>query len=151
MKVLDLRCAEAHRFEGWFASEADYQSQSERRLVTCPMCNSADVTRLPSAPRLNRTKSDAPAPAGPVASDRVDDAARSRGQAQWLQALRRLVATTEDVGDRFAGEARRIHHGEAEARSIRGQASGDEVASLRDEGIEVVPIVLPDALKGTVH
>lgn len=149
MKVIDLRCPQAHRFEGWFASEADYQSQSERRLLTCPMCNSPDVQRLPSAPRVHRSSSGEPA--APAAPERSDDVARRQAQAHWLQAVRRLVATSEDVGDRFAREARRIHHGEAEARSIRGQASGDEVASLRDEGIEVLPVVLPDALKGPVH
>ena len=71
MKVLDLRCASGHAFEGWFASEDDYLSQSERHLVACPMCGDAEVTRLPSAPRLNvsgaREPSPAPAPTGPHA------------------------------------------------------------------------------------
>jgi hypothetical protein len=144
MKVLDLRCANGHRFEGWFASDDDYRSQRERGLVECPMCAERAVERMPSAPRLNVTnlRQDAPAPAAAA------DDGQARLQAAWLQAMRHVVENTEDVGDRFPEEARRIHYGEVEQRGIRGQASREDADALRDEGIEVAVLPLPPALKG---
>lgn len=145
MKVLDLRCAAGHRFEGWFASEDDFQSQSGRGLVECPVCGDKAVDRLPSAPRLNVASLREPLPAAPA-----DDADR-RAQAAWLRAVRHVIEHTEDVGERFPEEARRIHYGETEARGIRGRASPDEARALRDEGIEVTPIALPLLPKGPVQ
>ena len=142
MKVLNLRCAQDHRFEGWFASDGDEASQRERGLLVCPLCGDADVQRLPSAPRLNLG---AVAPSEPIALPPPGDL-----QAQWLRAVRQMMARTEDVGGRFAEEARRIHYGEVEQRGIRGQATPGEAEALRDEGIEVMALALPAALKGTV-
>jgi hypothetical protein len=143
MKVLDLRCAQDHRFEGWFASDADEASQRERGLLVCPLCGDADVQRLPSAPRLNLG---AAAPVETMALPAPDDL-----QAQWLQAVRRVIERTEDVGERFAEEARRIHYGEVPQRGIRGQASSNEAAALKEEGIEVMALPLPAALKGPLQ
>ncbi|HWH84460.1 MAG TPA: DUF1178 family protein [Burkholderiaceae bacterium] len=142
MKVLNLRCAHDHRFEGWFASEADFASQRERALIACPACDDAAIERLPSAPRLNVSslRSDAPA-----------DAAPARAQGRWLRKMREVLAKTEDVGERFPEEARRIHYGEAEQRGIRGQASRADADALRDEGIDVVALALPEALKNPVQ
>ncbi len=145
MKVLDLRCAAGHRFEGWFASEDDFQSQSGRGLVECPVCGDKAVERLPSAPRLNVASLRESLPAAPA-----DDADR-RAQAAWLRAVRHVIQNTEDVGERFPEEARRIHYGEVEARGIRGRASPEEAQALRDEGIEVTPIALPMLPKGPVQ
>ena len=144
MKVLNLRCPQDHRFEGWFASDEDEASQRERGLLTCPLCGDADVQRLPSAPRLNLGA--AKAPAETVALPKPGDM-----QAQWLRAVRQMMERTEDVGARFAEEARRIHYGEVQQRGIRGQASPSEAEALRDEGIEVMALALPAALKGTVQ
>ncbi|MGD9835447.1 MAG: DUF1178 family protein [Piscinibacter sp.] len=142
MKVLNLRCAHDHRFEGWFGSDEDFESQSARGLVGCPACGDASISKLPSAPRLNVSglKEDAPA------ADRV-----ATLQAAAMQAVQQLVARTEDVGERFPEEARRIHYGEAEARGIRGRASAEDAQALRDEGIEVVSLPVPDALKGPLQ
>lgn len=148
MKVLNLRCAHDHAFEGWFASEADFQDQAGRGVVACPLCGSATVHRLPTAPRLNL--SGAREPAAPVAPEAVAPQPATL-QAQWLQAVAHVLQNTEDVGERFPEEARRIHYGEAPHRGIRGQASADERAELADEGIEVVPLPVPAALKGTAH
>ena len=137
MKVFNLRCVHDHRFEGWFASEDDYVSQNERGLVECPVCADRAVTRLPSAPRLNLA-------AAPERSEAVMQGGDPQQQA-WRKAMRRIVAETEDVGERFPDEARRIHYGEVPERAIRGRASQDETAALRDEGIEVMP--LPALLK----
>lgn len=154
MKVLDLRCAQDHRFEGWFASEEDAQSQISRDLVQCPVCGDHAVTRLPSAPRLNLSgataKPGAQRPADqPAGKEEAGPAAQL--QALYLKAVRQVLARTEDVGDRFAEEARRMHYEEAPERGIRGSASAEEVQALAEEGIETFPLVVPDALKQTAH
>lgn len=145
MKVLDLRCTHDHRFEGWFASEDDFVSQSERGLVACPLCDDKRITRLPSAPRLNVSTQRGDANAKPAAAA---DTAQIRAQGRWLRAMREVLATTEDVGERFPEEARRIHYGEVKGRSIRGQATAEDADALRDEGIEVMAMVVPEPLKG---
>lgn len=142
MKVLNLRCAHDHRFEGWFSSDEDFESQASRGLVGCPACGDASISKLPSAPRLN------------VSGLKEEGAAPDRMaaiQAAALQAVQQVMARTEDVGERFPEEARRIHYGEAEARGIRGQASAEDAQALRDEGIEVVSLPMPAALKGPLQ
>ena len=139
MKVIDLRCHNGHGFEGWFASDDDFLEQNGGRLIACPLCEDTVIVRLPSAPRLNLSGArEAGLPAPPPPPD---------PQAQWLAAIRHVLAHTEDVGPRFATEARRIHYGEVAERGIRGQASADEREALRDEGIDVMPLPLPAALK----
>ena len=142
MKVLNLRCAHDHRFEGWFSSDEDFESQASRGLVGCPACGDASISKLPSAPRLN------------VSGRKEEGAAPDRMaaiQAAALQAVQQVMARTEDVGERFPEEARRIHYGEAEARGIRGRASAEDAQALRDEGIEVVSLPMPAALKGPLQ
>lgn len=150
MKVLDLQCAQQHVFEGWFASEDDFLGQRERGLVECPVCGDASITKKLSAPRLNLGSArDEPAstPPEPVAPAAVDQTL----QAAWMAVARRIVASTDDVGNQFAEEARKIHYGEAKARSIRGQASRAETESLLEEGIAVLPLLLPEPLKGQLQ
>ena len=147
MKVLNLRCANGHGFEGWFGSDDDFLDQNGRGLIECPLCADRIVKRMPSAPRLNlsgASEPESPAPQGTAAA--LPDM-----QAQWLQMVQHVLRQTEDVGERFAEEARRIHYGEVPHRGIRGQASTEERAALADEGIEVVPLPLPPALKGPAH
>ena len=150
MKVLNLRCANGHGFEGWFASDDDFMAQNGRGLVECPLCADKVVTRMPSAPRLNlsgaREPVAVPAPAATPAPPQPADL-----QAAWLGAVRELMARTEDVGDRFAESARRIHYGEEQARGIRGSATPEEREALREEGIETLSIPVPSALKGPVQ
>jgi len=146
MKVLDLRCANGHGFEGWFGSEDDFLDQNGRGLVECPMCADRVVSRLPSAPRLNlsgaREPAATPAKVEPAAADL---------QALWMQVVRHAIENTDDVGERFAEEARRIHYGEVDARGIRGVASMQEREALHEEGIEVMSLPIPPALKGPVQ
>jgi hypothetical protein len=123
MKVLDLQCPHGHRFEGWFASAEDFESQLSRKLVECPICGATEVSRLPSAPRLNLSG------------------------ARVMRALREVLEKTENVGDRFAEEARRIHYNEAPARSIRGVTTPEDAKALVEEGIEVMSLPIPAALK----
>lgn len=144
MKVLNLRCANGHGFEGWFASDEDFMAQNGRGIVECPMCADKVITRLPSAPRLNL--SGARDTAEPVAKPQPADL-----QAAYLQMVRHLVDNTEDVGAGFAEAARRIHYGEEPQRGIRGQATPQEREALREEGIETMSLPLPAALKGPVQ
>ncbi len=163
MKVFDLCCTHDHRFEGWFASEEAFADQLERALVSCPLCSDAKVRRLPSAARLNLgaaapvVERAAAAPDAPTPSQRPPDrplaaaAASVEMQAAWMQAVRQVLATTEDVGDRFVDEARDMHYGRTDPRGIRGQATPEQASELRDEGIEVVALPVPAALKGRLQ
>jgi hypothetical protein len=167
MKVLDLQCQHAHSFEGWFGSEEDFKSQLERGLVECPMCGDATITKKLSAPRLNLSGSREPAAVQSATDSAASHAVaiKEKGvepakdpvlqamlqdpqfQAAYLHMARKIMANTEDVGNQFAEEARKIHYGEAKERGIRGQASHDERMELLDEGIDVMPLPLPKALK----
>ncbi|WP_313312169.1 DUF1178 family protein [Pulveribacter sp.] len=160
MKVLDLLCAHGHGFEGWFGSEDDFQSQLARGLVQCPMCASADIRKALSAPRLNLRSNQGSGPDQPTAAphpppstgkDAALASVPAELQAAWLQLSRRIMANTEDVGTRFAQEARRMHHGEIEERGIRGQATAQEAAQLLDEGIAVLPLALSAAAKESLQ
>lgn len=168
MKVLDLQCRQAHVFEGWFGSEDDFQDQRQRGLVQCPLCGDAHIEKRLSAPRLNLGAREPAAPAGsssgsgsphlvpsapPSPSPAPVDASMLPPalQAAWLQLARKIVASTEDVGGRFAEEARRMHHGEVQERAIRGQATAEEAVELLEEGIAVMPLPLPAAAKETLQ
>ncbi|MFN6995069.1 MAG: DUF1178 family protein [Aquincola tertiaricarbonis] len=151
MKVLDLCCSQGHGFEGWFSSEDDYASQLGRGLIGCPLCADTGISRRPSAPRLNLSGARAPRPssaeaaATPAAAPPLSP--EKALQAAWMQAVRHVIAHTEDVGERFPEEARRMHYGEIEARGIRGQASPEQREALLDEGIEIASLPMPQALK----
>jgi hypothetical protein len=141
MKVLNLQCSHSHSFEGWFASEDDFQGQLARGLVECPLCGDTAVSKMLTAPRLNLGA------AQPAPRQEVMSAPDASLQAEWLKMVRHVMANTEDVGERFAEEARRIHYGETGERSIRGQASREETEALMEEGIAVLPLPIPKALK----
>lgn len=154
MKVLNLLCSNAHPFEGWFANEDDYQTQQSRGLLTCPVCNDAQVSKALTAPRLNlKAAKNTPT----VAQDSRVDAVANGGDSRremlraWLGMSRALMASSEDVGAGFAEEARKMHYGEAQDRSIRGQATAQEFRALVEEGVEVLPLLVPDAVKGTLQ
>ena len=154
MKVLDLQCSHHHSFEGWFASQDDFESQLARGLVACPLCADTTIIKKLSAPRLNLAAPRAepgPAQQAHAVAQQVASMTPEQMQAAWLQVTRQVLRQTEDVGERFADEARRIHHGETEPRNIRGQASAEETEALLEEGIAVMPLVLPEALKGPVQ
>lgn len=149
MKVLDLQCGRQHVFEGWFASEEDFVAQCGRGLVECPVCADAQITKKLSAPRLNLGHGREP-PAEPAPPALSPDQ-NAELQAAWMTLARKILANTDDVGDQFAEEARRIHYGEAAERGIRGRASPEQTEALLEEGIAVMPLPLPDALKGPLQ
>lgn len=132
MIVLNLVCPQEHHFEGWFASAEAFDDQRSRGLVACPFCDSDEVARLPSGPRVVSSGREA---SGGESQEAVHE--------QLLDALKAYVRDSEDVGRRFPEEARKIHYKEAPARSIRGVASVGETRDLLDEGIVVMPLPVP--------
>lgn len=159
MKVLNLGCAQDHVFEGWFGSESDFQDQLARGLLVCPVCGDSHIQKRLSAPRLNLKARDVAEPQAPVQTHVTATPtaqppvahADVATQAAWLAALREAIAGTEDVGERFADEARRMHYGEAQSRSIRGRTSVAEAVELLDEGIDLVPLPDLPGLKGPLQ
>jgi len=158
MIVFDLICTHGHVFEGWFASVDEFDRQKERGLVSCPVCNDAKVVRRPSA--KVRVRKGGAAGSGKAAPGAGAPAASSARPPQAQEAiagfppelvakLREIVKNTEDVGDRFPEEARKIHYDEAPKRSIRGKASAEDAQALSEEGIEFSP--LPPFLTGESH
>jgi hypothetical protein len=156
MKVLDLQCNHQHEFEGWFGSEEEFQSQLSRQLVECPVCASHDITKRLSAPRLNLSGAREPVPeVKPASADANEvvatNVSNTELQAAWLKMVRHVMANTVDVGTQFAEEARKIHYGETEQKQIRGQVSAEETRELLEEGIPVLPLPIPEALKGPLQ
>jgi len=143
MIVFDLLCTRGHAFEGWFASGAEFDRQKASRLVSCPVCDGFDVERRPSA-KVRVAKAQTAAPV-PVSAGRD---AIAGIPPELLAKLREVVRNTEDVGERFPEEARKIHYDEAPPRSIRGKASREEAESLAEEGIDfsqLPPILTRDS------
>lgn len=142
-----LRCKKGHEFEGWFKGSADYERQEKRGLVSCPSCGSSKVERAVMAPAV-ATKGEA-APVQVARTGGPQDAKRAEIHAEMMTLMRKLRSEVEKsadyVGPQFAEEARKIHYEEAPARGIYGEASPDDVKSLKDEGIEFYPLpVLPE-------
>ncbi len=146
MKVFNLQCAHGHGFEGWFASNEAFDTQLAAGLVACPLCSDTRIAKLLTAPRLNlgHAKATEAAPSGPWVEPATPEA-------RWMHAVRELLARTENVGDRFADEARKMHYGEAPERGIRGQATREQADALIEEGIPVLSLPLPAALKETLQ
>jgi hypothetical protein len=150
-----LHCEKAHDFESWFPSAASYDDQRERRLVTCPVCGSHRIDKALMAPQVARKDRALPAPpamASPAAGEPVPQApvamvspAEQELRAKIRELREHLTQNSDHVGNRFAEEARKIHYGETEHRSIYGSATPDEARELSEEGIEFHPLpVLPD-------
>jgi hypothetical protein len=157
-----LNCAKGHEFESWFSNSASYDKQTKRGLVTCPVCGSGKVEKAIMAPRLSRADvaeprpSPVPTPAPPIqpaplppippGKSPVAIMPQERELRQKLKELRDHVTKNASyVGVRFPEEARKMHYGETEHRSIYGEASPDEAKQLHEEGIEFHPLpILPD-------
>jgi hypothetical protein len=155
MKVLDLQCAFAHTFEGWFASEQDFAAQCAQLQIQCPLCGDPHITKKLSAPRLNLVASRVHAIESTELSHQKEVALPAPPDQAlvnaWMAVARQVVANTTDVGDQFAEEARKMHYGEVPERGIRGKANAQETRELVEEGIQVLPLLLPESLKGPVQ
>lgn len=137
MIVFDLICREQHRFEGWFASGEDFNTQQSRGLLNCPVCGGVHVEKLPAA-KIRKQGAET------AASDRGSAVRPVQNQQADASRLIDYVLThSEDVGKRFAEEARKIHHEEAPRRSIRGVATRSETEDLREEGVPVFTLPIP--------
>ncbi len=140
-----LICEQTHEFESWFPTSDAFEAQRRRGLVACPFCNSVKVDKQLMAPSVSRTKKNS-LPANPEPQPVAALSDKDRELRAMVRAMREhVMANAEDVGRGFADEARRMHYGETEHRSIYGEANGEEARSLLDEGIEVMPLpILPD-------
>ena len=136
MIVYNLRCRNAHEFEGWFRDSAAFDAQAKDGILTCPVCDSRKVEKAIMAPAVSGTAKK------PTVTE-----TEARKMRQFMTGLRKYVQQNADyVGNNFAEEARRIHYGEAEERHIYGEASPEEAKELMEEGVDVAP--LPPDLDG---
>lgn len=155
MIVFDLHCEHGHRFEGWFGSSEDYESQVVRGLVECPECGTKQVSKAPMAPAVpakGNTRSDKPAPA-PIEA-RGDEAPMANREmpAEVQQAMEKLaeaqakaLKSSTFVGEDFAKKSREMHYGERDEAPIHGKATLKEAKELADEGVPVAPLPFPVA------
>jgi len=152
MIVFNLTCGNDHRFEGWFASAADFERQQQATELNCPLCGNTTVNKGLHAPYVNTgsapqlPQGDKPENASPTVPDQYVNIG-----AEVHRMIEHLIANTEDVGNEFPEEARKIHYQEAPDRKIRGNASHDEVEDLREEGIEVIAVPVPRHLLDKPH
>ena len=128
-----LVCENAHKFEAWFRNAEAYEDQHARGIVTCPVCSSVSVDKALMAPSVSRS-----------GSEKVSLSIGHPEHVQIREAMRALrqkvVSEADDVGDKFAEEARKIHFKDVEARGIYGEATRDEVASLIEDGVDFMPL-----------
>lgn len=133
----NLLCARDHEFEAWFSKSSDFDDQSAKGLVECPVCSSKDIGKAIMAPHISTSRK--------VEAIREKQRSAMKIMNQAADKIRREIEDKCDyVGDRFAEEARAIHYGEKEERGLYGTATPDEVSALSDEGVEVTP--LPDII-----
>ena len=133
MIVFDLRCGAGHVFEGWFGSTADFDDQQGRGLVSCPICGDDGVKKAPMAPRL----------AGKAHEETPSPEKMKAMLAEMAAMQKKILETSDYVGERFPDEARAIHLGETDARAIHGKATPADARSLIEDGINVSPLPFP--------
>jgi len=145
MILYQLRCADEHSFEAWFRDSASYDLQARSGDVECPYCGSTDISKAPMAPNIASLKPLSGGDEAPAVSNTVSDMDERRASEvaqQILDAVGRIREYTEDnfedVGEDFADEARKIHHGDTPERGIYGKATEEDAEELEDEGIDFV-------------
>ncbi|MBY0558281.1 DUF1178 family protein [Hyphomicrobium sp.] len=127
-----LECSSGHEFESWFRASADFDSQSLAGEIACPFCGSIDIEKQPMAPSIVTKAAVASRSAGPAPMLSGD----AKATLEALRAIKKTVfENTEDVGPRFADEARKMHFGEIEERQIRGSSTLEEARELVDDGV----------------
>jgi hypothetical protein len=136
MIVFELTCPDHHRFEGWFASGDDFESQKARGLLSCPICSDTSIEKLLTA-KIGKTEAEPPRKHTPPTPAK---AIQPRNINELIDVI---LLNTENVGEEFPAEARRIHYREAPRRSIRGVATREQTEDLLDEGIAVMPLPVP--------
>jgi len=137
MILFDLKCGKGHVFEAWFRDGSSADRQMAGRKVACPECGNSKVAKAPMAPRIaSKQKSDATPPA--PSKEMVAMSNKLRKELGELRA--KVEANCDYVGEKFAEEARKIHYGETDPRSIYGETSKEEAHALADEGVEFARI-----------
>jgi hypothetical protein len=150
--VYNLGCPNDHHFEGWFASLAEYERQSESKLLSCPLCGSEDVARLAHAPYVSIGSAQREQPRSGETPAAGLPKQYANVAAEFVSSVvETLLENTVDVGRAFPEEARKIHYNEAPERAIRGTASAKEVDALREEGIQVMSLPVPPHRLGKTH
>lgn len=133
-----LHCEQAHDFEGWFRNNEDFETQQKRGFVECPVCGSNKVAKALMAPAVSTARKK-------ESIALAINEQQKRALAQLKAMADSIRANAENVGDKFAEEARKIHFGEVEARGIYGEASPEEVRGLVEDGVDFMPLpVFPD-------
>lgn len=139
-----LTCENRHGFESWFHSSAAFDDQVARGLLVCPVCSSKKVDKAMMAPTVARRERPRPAARAPAGEDKSPVALLSEHERELRTKLKdlrdQLIKNADYVGPQFAEEARKMHYGEIEHRSIYGEASLEEAASLREDGIAFHPL-----------
>lgn len=146
MILYQLHCEEDHTFEAWFRDSAAYDEQAKRGHVECPYCGTTKVAKAPMAPHLASSRNSDAEPANERISEPASDAEHTERAHQVAQKILNAVGeirdyaekNLENVGEEFAEEARKIHHGESEERGIYGRATEDEARELEEDGVEFV-------------
>ena len=147
MFIVDLTCAEGHRFEGWYDDAREYHALASQHDITCPLCGSDEVARVPSATRISTTKTrgdhDAASEQRPAAPARMPMAVQ-KAVSRMLQQVR---LSHEDVGEQFAERAIAMHRGEAPVAPIHGRATQEQEERLDEEGVPYLKLPIPDIEK----
>lgn len=135
MIIYDLKCRDGHKFEGWFKDRGSFDEQKARELVACPVCGGTDVALMPSSVTI-------------MGKDSPPIGEKAKAGSSSLQVLREfqeyIHKNFDDVGDKFADVALRIHHGEEDRRNIRGTTTRSEEETLREEGVQFIKLPLPE-------
>lgn len=128
-----LGCASGHEFESWFRASADFDTQSRAGEIACPICGSIDITKQPMAPSIVTKRAAEQRPAADTLPVHNGDA---KAALEALRALKKsVIENSEDVGSRFADEARKMHFGDVEERHIRGSSTLEEARGLAEDGV----------------
>ncbi|MGH7809030.1 MAG: DUF1178 family protein [Candidatus Binatia bacterium] len=144
MVIYNLICKKKHSFEGWFPSFEEYQKQADKKLISCPTCGTTKVEKIPHACAVH-VKKEQPAPPAKSAEATPSTPPTAAEFKEMLIKVHHYVKQNfEDVGPRFAEEARQIHKGEAAERPIHGTATAQETKALADEGVPFIALPKPE-------
>jgi len=144
MVVYNLLCKKNHNFEGWFPSFEDFQRQAEKKLISCPTCGTTKVEKVPHACAVHVKKDQPPAPAKKPAKNLPAQPSPAEFKEMLLQVHHYVKENFEDVGSKFAEEAKQIHKGAAEERPIHGTATPQETKDLAEEGVPFIALPKPE-------
>jgi hypothetical protein len=144
MVIYNLLCKKKHSFEGWFPSFEDYQKQADGNLISCPICSTTKVEKVPHACAVHVKKEQPAKPAKAPQQTPPAPPSPAEFKEMLIQVHHYIKQTFEDVGPRFAEEARQIHQGKAEERPIHGTATAEERAELAEEGVPHAVLPKPD-------